>query len=141
MQPAIGLIKPGETVEITLHHEDFYTQEEFVDGIPQNWWCEDTREKEAVLRINITGSSSTETKTHTINVQHRCPPSAAPPAIMNQPAAAVPPNNVLASEGHSKRSSKKSQSKHREQQQQQQQQDYPQFGSSEVHDLCRMRCP
>jgi len=96
-------------------------------------------DKKAVLRINITGSSSTETKTHTINVQHRCPPSAAPPAIMNQPAAAVPPNNVLASEGHSKRSSKKSQSKHREQQQQQQ--DYPQFGSSEVHDLCRMRCP
>lgn len=139
VQPAIGLIKPGETVEITLHHEDFYTQEEFVDGIPQNWWCEDTRDKEAVLRINITGSSSTETKTHTINVQHRCPPSAAPPAIMNQPAATVPPNNVLASEGHSKRSSKKSQSKHREQQQQQQ--DYPQFGSSEVHDLCRMRCP
>ena len=31
----IGLTKPGETVEITLHHEDFYTQsqEEFVDVI------------------------------------------------------------------------------------------------------------
>ncbi|XP_066397499.1 type I inositol polyphosphate 5-phosphatase 13-like [Miscanthus floridulus] len=139
VQPAVGLIKPGETVEITLHHEDFYTQEEFVDGIPQNWWCEDTRDKEAVIRINITGSSSTETKTHTINVQHRCPPSSAPPPMMNQPVAAMPPSNVLASEGHSKRSSKKSQSKHREQQQQQQ--DYPQFGSSEVHDLCRMRCP
>nr|CAB3453856.1 unnamed protein product [Digitaria exilis] len=138
VQPAVGLIKPGETVEITLHHEDFYTQEEFVDGIPQNWWCEDTRDKEAILRVNITGSSSTETKTHTINVQHRCPPSSAPPPMMNQPAAAVPPSNVLASEAHSKRSSKKSQSKHREQQQQQ---DYPQFGSSEVHDLCRMRCP
>nr|CAB3457481.1 unnamed protein product [Digitaria exilis] len=138
VQPAVGLIKPGETVDITLHHEDFYTQEEFVDGIPQNWWCEDTRDKEAILRINITGSSSTETKTHTINVQHRCPPSSAPPPMMNQPAAAVPPSNVLASEAHSKRSSKKSQSKHREQQQQQ---DYPQFGSSEVHDLCRMRCP
>lgn len=138
VQPAVGLIKPGETVEITLHHEDFYTQEEFVDGIPQNWWCEDTRDKEAVLSIIITGSSSTETKMHTINVQHRCPPSAAPP-MMSQPVAAAPPSNVLASEGHSKRSSKKNQSKHREQQQQQQ--DYPQFGSSEVHDLCRMRCP
>ncbi|KAI4988763.1 hypothetical protein ZWY2020_036080 [Hordeum vulgare] len=52
VQPANGLIKPGETVEITIHHEDFYTQEEFVDGIPQNWWCEDTRDKEAVLMMS-----------------------------------------------------------------------------------------
>ncbi|KAL6601217.1 hypothetical protein ACP70R_007103 [Stipagrostis hirtigluma subsp. patula] len=136
VQPAVGLIKPGETVEITLHHEDFYTQEEFVDGIPQNWWCEDTRDKEAVLTVNITGSTSTETKTHTINIRHRCPATAAPPPIINPPAAAAPPSNVL-NEGHSKRSSKKSQSNHR---QQQQQQDYA-LGSSDVHDLCRMRCP
>lgn len=136
VQPAIGLIKPGESVEIAVHHEDFYTQEEFVDGIPQNWWCEDTRDKEAVLKIIISGSTSTETKTHTINVRHRCPAASAPPPILNQPAAAIPPSNVLSTE--SKRSSKKSQSRHH---QQQQQQDYGQFGSSEVHDLCRMRCP
>jgi hypothetical protein len=137
VQPAVGLIKPGETVEITVHHEDFYTQEEFVDGIPQNWWCEDTRDKEAVLKVIISGSTSTETKTHTINVRHRCPAASAPPPIINQPAAAIPPSNVLSAEAHSKSSSKKSQSRH----QQQQQQDYAQYGSSEVHDLCRMRCP
>ncbi|KAK3130458.1 hypothetical protein QOZ80_6BG0493710 [Eleusine coracana subsp. coracana] len=137
VQPAVGLIKPGETVEITVHHEDFYTQEEFVDGIPQNWWCEDTRDKEAVLKVIIAGSTSTETKPHTINVRHRCSAASAPPPIINQPAPAIPPSNVLSTEAHSKRSSKKGQSHH----QQQQQQDYAQFGSSEVHDLCRMRCP
>ncbi|XP_051188600.1 type I inositol polyphosphate 5-phosphatase 13 [Lolium perenne] len=133
VQPAVGLIKPGETMEITVHHEDFYTQEEFVDGIPQNWWCEDTRDKEAVLTVNITGSTSTETKTHKIDVRHRCPVTSAPPPTINPPVSVAPPSNVI-SEAPSKRSSKKSQTKS-------QQQDYAQFGGSEVHDLCRMRCP
>ncbi|KAM0892034.1 hypothetical protein ACQ4PT_026013 [Festuca glaucescens] len=134
VQPAVGLIKPGETMEITVHHEDFYTQEEFVDGIPQNWWCEDTRDKEAVLTVNITGSTSTETKTHKIDVRHRCPVTSAPPPTINPPVSVAPPSNAMSSEAPSKRSSKKSQTNR-------QQQDYAQFGSSEVHDLCRMRCP
>jgi hypothetical protein len=120
-------------MEITVHHEDFYTQEEFVDGIPQNWWCEDTRDKEAVLTVNITGSTSTETKTHKIDVRHRCPVTSAPPPTINPPVSVAPPSNVI-SEAPSTRSSKKSQTKS-------QQQDYAQFGGSEVHDLCRMRCP
>ncbi|KAI4988757.1 hypothetical protein ZWY2020_036074 [Hordeum vulgare] len=134
VQPANGLIKPGETVEITIHHEDFYTQEEFVDGIPQNWWCEDTRDKEAVLMVNITGSTSTETKTHMINIRHRCPATSAPPPIINPPVSFAPPSNTMPSEAPSKRSSKKRETSR-------QQQDYAQFGSSEVHDLYRMRCP
>ncbi|KAM3276403.1 hypothetical protein ACQJBY_044662 [Aegilops geniculata] len=132
--PANGLIKPGETVDITIHHEDFYTQEEFVDGIPQNWWCEDTRDKEAVIVVNITGSTSTETKTHTINVRHRCPATSAPPPI-NPPVTLTPPINNMPSEAPSKRSSKKKEASR------QQQQDYAQFASTEVHDLYRMRCP
>jgi hypothetical protein len=134
VQPAVGLIKPGETMEITVHHEDFYTQEEFVDGIPQNWWCEDTRDKEAILMVNITGSTSTETKTHKIDIRHRCPVTSAPPPIINPPVSVAPPSNAMSSEAPSKRSSKKSQTNR-------QQQEYAQFGSSEVHDLCRMRCP
>lgn len=122
-------------MEITIHHEDFYTQEEFVDGIPQNWWCEDTRDKEAVLMVNITGSTSTETKTHMINIRHRCPATSAPPPIINPPVTVAPPSNTMPSEAPSKRSSKKSQASR------QQQQDYAQYGSSEVHDLYRMRCP
>lgn len=132
--PANGLIKPGETVDITIHHEDFYTQEEFVDGIPQNWWCEDTRDKEAVIMVNITGSTSTETKTHMINVRHRCPATSAPPPI-NPPVTLTPPVNNMPTEAPSKRSSKKKETSR------QQQQDYAQFASTEVHDLYRMRCP
>ena len=121
-------------MDITIHHEDFYTQEEFVDGIPQNWWCEDTRDKEAVIVVNITGSTSTETKTHTINVRHRCPATSAPPPI-NPPVTLTPPSNNMPSEAPTKRSSKKKEASR------QQQQDYAQFASAEVHDLYRMRCP
>ena len=46
-------------MEVAVHHEDFFTQEEFVDGVQQNWWCEATRDLEVVLSVNVTGSSST----------------------------------------------------------------------------------
>ncbi|PPD66983.1 hypothetical protein GOBAR_DD36138 [Gossypium barbadense] len=44
--PAAGIIKPEQSVEVAVHHEEFHTLEDLVDGIPQNWWCEDTRDKE-----------------------------------------------------------------------------------------------
>lgn len=43
VHPASGVIGPGEIVEISVYHEDFYTEEEYVDGIPQNSWCEDEK--------------------------------------------------------------------------------------------------
>lgn len=55
---------------MTIQHEDFYTKEEFIDGIPQNWWCEDTRDKEVILLVNMTGANSTDTTTHRIHVKH-----------------------------------------------------------------------
>ncbi|CAD6264790.1 unnamed protein product [Miscanthus lutarioriparius] len=70
VQPSIGLIEPGETMEVAVHHEDFFTQEEFVDGVQQNWWCEATRDLEVVLSVNVTGSSSTEAVTHRITARH-----------------------------------------------------------------------
>jgi len=54
-----------------VQHEEFLTQEAFVDGIPRNCWCEDTRDKEVVLLVNVTGSYTTERKTHRIHVR-RC---------------------------------------------------------------------
>ncbi|XP_010522246.1 PREDICTED: type I inositol polyphosphate 5-phosphatase 13-like [Tarenaya hassleriana] len=68
--PAAGMINPEGTVEIKVHHEDFHTLEEFVDGIPQNWWCEDTRDKEVILMVYIRGSCSTKTTTHSVKVRH-----------------------------------------------------------------------
>lgn len=29
---AIGIIKPNQPIEVTIHHEEFHTQEEFLDG-------------------------------------------------------------------------------------------------------------
>ncbi|KAK4421942.1 Type I inositol polyphosphate 5-phosphatase 12 [Sesamum alatum] len=70
VSPAAGMINPDQVVEISIHHEDFHTTEEFVDGIPQSWWSEDTRDKEVILLVNIRGSCSTETKSHRVNVRH-----------------------------------------------------------------------
>lgn len=106
-------------MEVAVHHEDFFTQEEFVDGVQQNWWCEATRDMVAVLLVNVTGSASTETTTHRINVRHCCPvPSAPPPRSISD----APSDNVSGF--------KNNQSNHL------QRSDFANFGSSEVHDLC-----
>ncbi|CAF2123960.1 hypothetical protein BRARA_C02234 [Brassica rapa] len=70
VMPAAGTIKPDSSVEVTVHHEEFHTLEEFVDGIPENWWCEDTWDKEAILVVNVQGSCSTETVCHKVHVRH-----------------------------------------------------------------------
>ncbi|KAJ0046930.1 hypothetical protein Pint_05250 [Pistacia integerrima] len=68
--PAAGVIKPENYAEVSVHHEEFHTLEEFVDGIPQNWWCEDTRDKEVLLVVLVEGCCSTETVRHPVRVRH-----------------------------------------------------------------------
>lgn len=75
--PAAGIIKPDQAAEILIRHEEFNKLEETVDGIPQSWWCEDTRDKEVILLINVTASRSTEAITHKVNVRHSFSPNAA----------------------------------------------------------------
>ncbi|KAH8496762.1 hypothetical protein H0E87_019492 [Populus deltoides] len=71
--PAAGIIKPDHTAEVSIHLEDFPTMEVFVDGAPQNSWCEDTRDKEAMLVVKVRASYNTnETKNHRIRVRHCC---------------------------------------------------------------------
>ncbi|PAN36285.1 hypothetical protein PAHAL_6G271200 [Panicum hallii] len=122
VQPSVGLIEPGETMEVAVHHEDFFTEEEFVDGVQQNWWCEATRDMGAVLLVNVTGSASTETITHRINVRHCCPVPSAPPPVNPRSVTNAPSDAVSGS--------KNNQSNHL------QRSDFANFGSSEVHDLC-----
>eukprot|EP01018_Ginkgo_biloba_P026068 Gb_09329 [translate_table: standard] len=68
--PASGVIGPSQTLEICVNHEDFRIEEEYVDGTPQNWWCEDERDKVVVLLVNVRGSGSCECKQHRICVCH-----------------------------------------------------------------------
>ncbi|XP_023545043.1 type I inositol polyphosphate 5-phosphatase 12-like isoform X1 [Cucurbita pepo subsp. pepo] len=70
VSPAAGIIKPEQSVEITVNHEESRSQEESVDGIPQNWWCEDTRDKEVMLTVTIQGSCSTQSFSHQVRVRH-----------------------------------------------------------------------
>lgn len=57
-------------MEISVHHEEYQTLEEFVDGFPQNCWCEDARDKEVILVVKVRGSYSSETTNHRIRVRH-----------------------------------------------------------------------
>lgn len=68
--PAAGIIKPESSLDVSVHHEEFHTLEDLVDGIPQNWWCEDTRDKEVILTVIVRGTTSTEARRHQINVHH-----------------------------------------------------------------------
>lgn len=70
--PAAGIIKPDHVAEVSVHVEAFHTQEEFVDGVPQNWWCEDDRDKEAILVVKVHGRYTMETRNHRIRVRHCC---------------------------------------------------------------------
>ncbi|XWS57233.1 hypothetical protein CRYUN_Cryun09bG0156400 [Craigia yunnanensis] len=70
--PAEGIIKPDHVAEVSVHLEAFHTQEEFVDGFPQNWWCEDNRDKEAILVVKVHGRYTMETRNHRIRVRHCC---------------------------------------------------------------------
>ncbi|KAH9311866.1 hypothetical protein KI387_026901, partial [Taxus chinensis] len=66
--PASGIIGPGGTIEICVHHEDFLTEEEYVDGHPKNSWCVDKRDKVVALLVNVRGNGSSKTKQHRIFV-------------------------------------------------------------------------
>uniref|UniRef100_A0A5B7APP4 Putative type I inositol 1,4,5-trisphosphate 5-phosphatase 12-like n=1 Tax=Davidia involucrata TaxID=16924 RepID=A0A5B7APP4_DAVIN len=68
--PAAGIIKPDQFVEIAIHNEEFRTLEDFVDGVPQSWWNEDTRDKELIFLVNVRGSYSIETRSHRVRVRH-----------------------------------------------------------------------
>ncbi|XP_042469813.1 type II inositol polyphosphate 5-phosphatase 15-like [Zingiber officinale] len=65
IQPAVGIIKPGQSAEVSIHHGEFFTLEEFVDGISQ-----DTRDKEVVLLVIVTGTGSTESRSHRVFLRH-----------------------------------------------------------------------
>ncbi|KAK9091437.1 hypothetical protein Sjap_024614 [Stephania japonica] len=68
--PAAGMIKPGQMAEVSINHLEFHTLEEFVDGIPQNWWSEDTLDKEAFLVLCIRSSRSHTSRSQHIHVSH-----------------------------------------------------------------------
>ncbi|KAL5697298.1 phosphoinositide 5-phosphatase [Ranunculus cassubicifolius] len=68
--PAAGMIKPGEVFDISVNQEEFHTKAEFVDGVPQSWWCEDSRDKAVNLTLRVRGNCSTTTKNHRIHVCH-----------------------------------------------------------------------
>lgn len=55
---------------MSVHQEDFQTLEEFVDGVPQNCWCEDTRDREVILVVKVRGRYTTESRNHLVRVRH-----------------------------------------------------------------------
>ncbi|XP_027363068.1 type II inositol polyphosphate 5-phosphatase 15-like isoform X2 [Abrus precatorius] len=68
--PATGIIRPDQIVEVSMHHEEFQTLEEFVDGVVQNSWCEDSRDKEAILVVKVHGNYTIQPRNHRVRVHH-----------------------------------------------------------------------
>uniref|UniRef100_A0A7N0TZ43 Inositol polyphosphate-related phosphatase domain-containing protein n=1 Tax=Kalanchoe fedtschenkoi TaxID=63787 RepID=A0A7N0TZ43_KALFE len=68
--PASGIIKPDQVFEVAVNHQDYQTVEEFVDGIPQNWWCEDARDKEVIIAVKVYDSCMRESRSHRIRLRH-----------------------------------------------------------------------
>ncbi|PIN06996.1 Inositol polyphosphate 5-phosphatase [Handroanthus impetiginosus] len=68
--PAAGMINPDQVIDISVHHQESHKLEELVQGVPQSWWSEDTRDKELILLVVVRGGCSTDTKTHRVHVRH-----------------------------------------------------------------------
>lgn len=56
-----------------MYHEYFYIEEDYADGTPQNWWCEDERDKVVILLVSFRGNGSNEIKQHRIHLSHYYP--------------------------------------------------------------------
>ncbi|KAM7502949.1 hypothetical protein LguiB_001853 [Lonicera macranthoides] len=85
ISPASGIIEAGHIVEISVHHDEYQTLEEYVDGVPQNSWCEDARDKEVILLVKVRGGGPPTTeamKIHRVRVRH-CSDKTIPPVINN----------------------------------------------------------
>ncbi|PIN20389.1 Phosphoinositide 5-phosphatase [Handroanthus impetiginosus] len=70
VNPAAGIIEADHITEISIRNEEYQTLEEFVDGVPQNFWCEDARDKEVMLVVKVRGSCTPEAKCHRIRVRY-----------------------------------------------------------------------
>ncbi|KAL5583576.1 hypothetical protein UlMin_016018 [Ulmus minor] len=70
VMPGAGIIKPEQFVEVSIRREDCHPMEELVDGIPQNYWWSEDRDKEVILAVIVQGSAFTQTTTHRIRVRH-----------------------------------------------------------------------
>ncbi|XP_071734720.1 type II inositol polyphosphate 5-phosphatase 15-like [Rutidosis leptorrhynchoides] len=70
VKPTIGIIEPNHIAEISVHHQGYETLEEYVDGVPHNCWCEDVRDKEVMLLVEVRGSCTKERKCHKVRVRH-----------------------------------------------------------------------
>nr|KYP74560.1 Type II inositol-1,4,5-trisphosphate 5-phosphatase FRA3 [Cajanus cajan] len=70
VSPATGIIRPDQIVEVSVHHEEFETLEVFVDGVVQNSWCEDSRDKEAILVVKVHGNYTIQPRSHRVRVHH-----------------------------------------------------------------------
>ncbi|GAB2277139.1 hypothetical protein Dimus_011847 [Dionaea muscipula] len=92
VNPAMGIIEPDHTAEISIHHVEFPMQEEYVDGITQNSWCEDARDKEVILLVKIHGSCTTETSSHRIRIGHSLSSKKKPYGVDTNDSTKVPRN-------------------------------------------------
>lgn len=100
--PTVGVIKPGEAMEISVRDDESHVLEETVEAIipPQN---ENPKNKEVMLMLTVFGNYTTENIIHRIRVRSFFTPK--PPAVPSN-------NNSNSSSRRSPSNMMKSSSKH-----------------------------
>ena len=98
--PACGILKTEDAMEVLVRHTESHTLGDLVEGIPQNWWSEDTRDKEVVLTVQVQGTSSLETRTHQICVRHCYSTNTTPMESRTNSSRRVSSGSQRRSEGH-----------------------------------------
>ncbi|XP_074281301.1 type I inositol polyphosphate 5-phosphatase 12-like isoform X2 [Silene latifolia] len=68
--PACGIINPEKSIEVMVRHTESHTLGDLVEGVPQNWWSEDTRDKAVILGVQVLGTQSMETRKLQVHVRH-----------------------------------------------------------------------
>ncbi|KAL9233145.1 hypothetical protein vseg_008175 [Gypsophila vaccaria] len=68
--PACGIMYPQQTMEVTVRHTEYQTLGDLVEDIHQKWGFDDTRDKVAILTVQVYGNSSMETRRHQVYVRH-----------------------------------------------------------------------
>ncbi|KAL8517865.1 hypothetical protein ACS0TY_009249 [Phlomoides rotata] len=91
-----------QIAEISICNDEYQTYEEFVDGVPHNFWCEDARDKEVFLVLRVRGSCTTEAKTQRIRVRYSITGKRTPMNNhkANNPNPGVHPNLLHRSDFH-----------------------------------------
>ncbi|XP_015947171.1 type I inositol polyphosphate 5-phosphatase 12 isoform X1 [Arachis duranensis] len=68
--PPAGIIKPEQSVEVSVRHEELHSSEDSTDGGSTKRRSEENQDKEVILVVHVQGSCSIQTYSQKVHVRH-----------------------------------------------------------------------